>query len=105
MPNYRKRFTRKEFQEEYATHLRDVPPGLLRSKKRLEAAAGIKAGYYEEALAALDEAVARIKQIAVTHPDKIVQEDADVAIKQITAAIDTYGEASMAQNNSWDGGD
>lgn len=104
MPNYRRRFTRKEFQEEYARHLRDVPPGLLKSKKRLEAVADIKAGYYEKALAALDEAVARIREMAVKDPGGLVQGDAEAAIREIKTAIDTFGESSMVKNSSWDGG-
>ena len=103
MPNYRKRFTLKEFQEAYAKHLGDVPPGLLKSKKRLEAVAGIKAAYYEQALASLDEAVARIREMAVKDSNGLLQDDAEAAIKEINTAIDTFGESSLVKNSHWDG--
>lgn len=103
MPNYRRRFTKKEFQEEYARHLGDVPPGLLKSKKRLEAVADLKASYYEQALAALDVAVARIKDMSVKDSDGLLRDDAEDAIRQIKTAIDTFGESSMVKNSKWDG--
>lgn len=103
MPNYKRRFTKEEFKQELASHLRDVPPGLLKAPHRLAAHTELKAGHYEAALAALDAAVARVRQIAATHPDEQARQEADTAIREINDAIDTYGEAAMVQNSNWDG--
>ncbi len=103
MTNYKRRFTKDEFKQELVNHLRDMPPGLARARGRLEAHAEMKAAHYEKALAALDAAMERVQRIAASHPDEGARQEADSAIREINAAIETYGEASMAQNSSWDG--
>lgn len=103
MPNYRRRFSKEEFKNELISHLRDIPPGLARAPKRLEAHAELKAAHYEAALKALDDAVEKLRNIAAKNTDPQTQQDAKLAIQRISEAVDTYGEASMSQNSIWDG--
>lgn len=103
MANFRRRFTKDEFKDELIRHLGDVPPGLLQARGRLEAHAELKAGHYEAALKALDEAVSRMREIAATHGDAETQQKTEDAIRQVQTAAETYGEACLVQNSTWDG--
>jgi len=100
MANYKRRFTKEEFQKEMFTHLRDIPPGHLKNPKKLEESAAYKAEHYAQALDALDAAVARIKKLAESAPEENKAE-ADAAVKEISDAINAYGEAAMSGNSSW----
>ena len=101
MPNYNRRFTKDEFKQELTKHLEDVPPGFLRARDKLEKHAEAKAGHYERALNALDDAAAKLKAIAESHPDDSARQEADTALKKIDEAINAYGEAAMDFNSIW----
>lgn len=102
MNNFKRRFSKDEFTRELAEHLRALKPADLQAPHKLEANAARKAEHYSAAIAALDRAAERIRQMAATNPE--LQQDADEAVKEINEAIDTYGEASLYGNGSWNDG-
>jgi tetratricopeptide (TPR) repeat protein len=102
MVDYNRRFSKKEFKDELMKHMSDMPPGFLKAKDKLEKHVETKAGRYADALAALDEAASKLKEIAASHPDDTARKDADAALKKIDEAIGAYGEASMLFNNRWE---
>ena len=82
---------------------REIPPldynRVHRLKQRLpDVFVGINGG-----IASLDEAVARIREMAVKDSNGLLQDDAEAAIKEINTAIDTFGESSLVKNSHWDG--
>lgn len=101
MANYKRRFTKEQFKQELFTHLHDMPRGHYRSKKHLEENAAMKAEHYQQALEALDSAADRLRNLAQTHSDAEAKKEADTAVSEINAAIEAYGEASMAGNSEW----
>lgn len=105
MPNpYERRFTQEEFIDKLFEHLRDLPPGHMQAPAKIRANVEWKAGYYASALAALDEAAARVRNIAASHPDPQMRTEAETAVQEINTAIDAYGAASMSGNSTWTGG-
>lgn len=102
MPNYKRRFTKEEFQQELFTHLKDMPPGHLHAHDKLEQIAQWKAEHYSRALEALDRAAERIRKVAHAHPDPAFQQDAENALTEINDAINAYGEASLSGNSRWE---
>lgn len=101
MGKYNRRFSKEEYKQELAKHLLSMPKQYFASRKHIEEHAQKKAEYYDRALKALDEAIARVKRIAETHPEVTAREDADAALKKIDEAIGAYGDASMNQNQDW----
>lgn len=99
MSKFKRRFSKDEFSHELAEHLRALKPADLQAPKKLEANAARKAQHYSAAVAALDRAADRIRQMAAANPE--LQQEADEAVKEINSAIDTYGEASLYGNRSW----
>lgn len=99
MTNYRRRFTKDEFKKELMEHLGAMPPGHLQAPHKLDSNAERKAELYTQALAALDRAADRIRQMASANPE--LKPHADDAIREIDDAVDTYGEVSMSGNGSW----
>ena len=101
MANFKRRFTKEEFQKELFTHLKDMPPGYLRAHDKLEQITQWKADHYSTALAALDSAAERLKKLAESHPDAAARQEAESGVKEINEAIDAYGEASLSGNSVW----
>ena len=99
MGEFNRRFTKEEFAEELAKHLKSMPPGHLKAPKKIEEHAAKKAEYYANALNALDEAKKQLENIRENAPDKT--DDLEAAIKKIDEGINAYGDAALNENSIW----
>lgn len=100
MGEFNRRFTKEQFADELAKHLKSMPPGHLKAPKKLEEHASKKAEYYASALAALDEARKHLEEIKQANPDQAGS--VDTAISKIEEGINAYGDAALNENSIWD---
>ncbi len=95
----KKKLSTQEFRDTLADHY-ERQPGLLRGEEARKKADGM-AQHYSKGESLLADAAATLRDIADSHPDPEKRKAADMAIKKMDDAVNSFCVASTCHSSSW----